>query len=68
MKRMNGLDGLQGILNKTTATVYGKIEGDFLLYKGKYFKITQIAPETLFVDTNTLFGKYGDEFPLELVR
>lgn len=53
---------------KNTAIVYGKIEGDFLLYKGQYYKINQIAPETLFVDSNKLFGKYGDEFPLELVR
>lgn len=61
-----------GFLNKgaskNTATVYGKIEGDFLLYKGNYYKIERIAPETLFIDANNLFGQDGDEFPLSLVR
>lgn len=66
----NTLSSLETLLSgtKSTATAYGKIEGDFLLYKGKYYKIENIAPETLFIDANTLFGQHGDEFPLNLVR
>lgn len=68
--KKTSLSALESLLSgsKSTATAYGKIEGDLLLYKGKYYKITRIAPETLFVDGYDLFGQDGDEFPLNLVR
>lgn len=53
---------------KTTNTVYGKIEGNALKYKGKYYLIKEVNPETLVLETDKLFGKYGDEFPLDLIR
>ena len=52
----------------STTTVYGKIEGDFLKYKGKYYKIVQVAPDCLFLDSDKFNGRYGDEFPLELIK
>lgn len=53
---------------KTTNTVYGKIEGETLLYKGVYYKLRYVTAECLVLDTDKLFGKYGDEFPLELIK
>ncbi len=53
---------------KTSATVYGKIEGDFLSFKGKYYKILQVAPDCLFLDSNKFLGRHGDEFPLDLIK
>lgn len=47
---------------------YGKIEGDLLLYKGIYYSIDYVAPDTLIMKTDKLFGVSGDEFPLELIK
>ena len=52
----------------STNNVYGKIEGETLFFKGKYYKLNHVNPECLILDTNELFGKYGDEFPLDMVR
>lgn len=51
----------------TNTKDYGRIFIDSLEYKGKYYKIKEVNPETLVLDTDKLFGKYGDEFPLRLI-
>ena len=53
---------------KSTTTTYGKLESETLLYKGKYYKIRYITVECIILDTDKLFGQYGDEFPLSLVK
>jgi hypothetical protein len=53
---------------QNTNVAYGKIEGNALLYKGKYYAIVLVGDGVLFLDTDKLFGKVGDEFPLSLVR
>ena len=53
---------------KTTTTTYGKLDSETLFYKGKYYKIRYITAECIVLDTDELFGKFGDEFPLSLVR
>lgn len=47
---------------------YGKIEGSCLAYKGKYYLIRYPVKGALILDTNKLFGNFGDEFPLELIK
>jgi len=47
---------------------FGKIEDGCLLYKGVYYKIEYVVKGTLIFDSNKLFGKCGDEFPLELIK
>jgi hypothetical protein len=66
MKKTTTLEDLKS--NFGTNTVYGKIEGDYLNFKGKYYKITHVFPGALELDTDKLFGQYGDEFPLELIK
>ena len=47
---------------------FGVIEDGLLLYKGKYYKITLVSKGVLFLDTTELFGKCGDEFPLDRIK
>jgi len=47
---------------------FAKIEGELLLFKNKYYKIRYVAKGTLILDTNKLMGRFGDEFPLELIK
>ena len=47
---------------------YGKIEDSCLAYKGKYFKIRYVSKGVLIMDSNKLMGRFGDEFPLELIK
>lgn len=53
---------------QTQTSKYGKITGDHLLFNGKYFKIDYVVKDTLILKTDKLHGKYGDEFPLSLVK
>jgi hypothetical protein len=65
----NSLKDLNKVIGNVGSTkTYGRIEGETLFYKGKYYKIRYVQPETLILDTENLFGKYGDEFPLELIK
>jgi hypothetical protein len=70
-----GLGQLKEIFEKPMAnnagsknSLYGKIEHGYLTYDGKSYKIMNVCPGVLELDTNSLFGKYGDEFPLDMVR
>lgn len=47
---------------------FGKIENELLAYQGKYYKIKYFVKGSLILDTNKLMGKFGDEFPLELIK
>jgi len=53
---------------KSTNTTYGRIEGELLYYKGTYYKLRYVTAECLVLDTDKLFGRFGDEFPLELIK
>lgn len=53
----------------TTESKFGKIEQNILMYKDKFYKIRYVENDgTLILDTNKLFGKYGDEFSIQFVR
>jgi len=47
---------------------FGKIEDGCLLYMGIYYKIRYVVKGTLIIDSDNLMGKFGDEFPLELIK
>lgn len=50
---------------------FAKIEGSILTYKDKCYEITSVSPiGVLVLDTDELtqFSKFGDEFPITLVR
>ena len=47
---------------------YGKIFANYLIYKGKHYDIKAVFDGGLEIDAEDLFGKHGDEFPLELIR
>ena len=50
---------------------FAKIEGSILTYKGKSYTITSVSPlGVLVLDTEELtqFSKFGDEFPVAMVR
>ena len=47
---------------------FGKIEGNVLKYKGTYYEIRYVSVGCLVLKTDKLFGKFGDEFPLDKVR
>lgn len=53
----------------TVNNKYGRIEsGDILKYQGKLYKIRYVENGVLILDTDKLFGNWGDEFPLDLVK
>jgi hypothetical protein len=47
---------------------FGIIEDGLLLYKGIYYAISSVGKGVLFLNTNKLFGRCGDEFPLAYVK
>lgn len=72
MKNMNGID-LSSVNSKITLNTEdtfnkGVISCGYLSYKGESYKITHVGPTGLECDTNKLFGKFGDEFPSELLQ
>ena len=66
------MENLESIFKESqnigTNKVYGKVEGDTLLYKGVWYAISYVTPECLVLNTDKLFGTYGDEFPLDLIK
>ena len=55
-------------MNNSTNKTFGKIEDGTLFFKGKYYKIRYVSNGVIVLDTDKLFGRWGDEFPLELVK
>lgn len=49
-------------------TSYGKITDNCLFVDGKYYTIRYIVKGALVLDTDIFAGKYGDEFPLDMVK
>lgn len=48
--------------------MFGKIEGKNLIVNGLSYVIRYATEKNLVLNTSDLFGKYGDEFPLHLIR
>lgn len=47
---------------------FGKIQGSILVYEGKSYKIRYVVEGALIVNTDKLFGKFGDEFPIDYIK
>lgn len=45
-----------------------KIEGSFLIYNGKKYRIRYLWSKYVVCNTDELFGEYGDKFPFENVE
>jgi hypothetical protein len=44
------------------------IDGNYLINKGKSFKIRYMTASSVVCDTDELFGKFGDEFPIQDIK
>jgi len=46
----------------------GKIQGKYLIIDGKKYKIRYKDKDNIILDTDKLYGEFGDEFPLKYIK
>ena len=49
-------------------SAFAKVQGKTLIYKNKEYIIRYMTSQNVVCNTDELFGKFGDEFPINLVK
>lgn len=52
----------------TKESEFGRIDNNFLIYKGKSYLIKRVTHGVIELDSDKFEGRFGDEFPLNKIK
>lgn len=51
----------------TKDSEFARIDNNYLVFKGKSYKICRVSPYCVEIDSDNFEGRFGDEFPLNKI-